>query len=176
MATHGIDVSQLSTQDALDLAILIEEEAEERYREFAHQMDIHHTPDAAGFFRFMAGNEARHGEQLALRRAGQFGDAPRRMTRSMLWDVEAPDYDEARAFMSPRRAMEAALRCEQKAHAFFVGALGAVHDPAVRALFEELRDEEVQHQDLVAHELSKLPAEAEAEIDPEDFTDEPTAQ
>ena len=176
MATHGIDFSQLSTQDALDLAILIEEEAEERYREFAHQMDVHHTPDAAGFFRFMAGNEARHREQLALRRAGQFGDAPRRVTRSMLWDVEAPDYDEARAFMSPRRAMETALRGEQKAHAFFVGALGEIRDPAVRSLFEELRDEEVHHQDLVGRELAKLPPEAAAELDPEDFTDEPTSQ
>lgn len=177
MATRGIDFTQLSAEDALDLAILIEEEAEERYREFAHQMDLHHTPDAASFFRFMAGNEARHRDQLFQRRSSQFGDAPRRVTRAMLWDVEAPDYDEARAFMSPRRAMEAALRCEQKAHAFFVGALSAaIRDPAVRALFEELREEEVHHQELVGQELAKLPAEAEGEIDPEDFTDEPTSQ
>lgn len=46
MATSGIDFATLSTQDALDLAILIEEEAEERYREFAHHMEVHHTPDA----------------------------------------------------------------------------------------------------------------------------------
>jgi erythrin-vacuolar iron transport family protein len=176
MATQGIDFSQLSTQDALDLAILIEEEAEERYQELAHQMDLHHTPDAAGFFRLMAGNEARHGEQLARRRTEQFGAAPRRVTRGMLWDVEAPDYDEARAFMSPRRAMETALRCEEKAHAFFAGALGAIRDPAARALFEDLRDEETCHQELVGRELAKLPPETEPEIDPEDFTDEPTSQ
>jgi rubrerythrin len=176
MATRGIDFATLSAEDALDLAILIEEEAEERYQEFAHQMDLHHTPDAASFFRFMAGNEARHRHQLALRRAEQFGDTPRRVIRGMLWDVEAPDYDEARAFMSPRRAMEAALRCEQKAHAFFVGALSAIRDPAVRSLFEELRDEEVHHQDLVGCELAQLPPEADGEIDPEDFTDEPTSQ
>lgn len=176
MATQGLDFSTLSAQDALDLAILIEEEALERYQEFAHQMDAHHTPDAAGFFRFMADNEARHRDQLALRRESQFSDAPRRVTRSMLWDVEAPEYDEARAFMSPRRAMEAALRCEEKAHDFFVGALGVVGDPEVRAIFEELRDEEVHHQELVGLELAKLPPETEPEIDPEDFTDEPTSQ
>jgi rubrerythrin len=176
MATQGIDFSTLSAQDALDLAILIEEEALERYQEFAHQMDVHHTPAAAGFFRFMAGNEARHRDQLTVRREAEFGRTPRRVTRSMLWDVEAPDYDEARAFMSPRRAMEAALRCEEKAHAFFVGALGAIADPAVRAIFEELRDEEVHHQELVGLELAKLPPEPEGEIDPEDFTDEPTSQ
>jgi rubrerythrin len=176
MATQGIDFSRLSAADALDLAILVEEEAEERYREFAHQMDLHHTPDAAGFFRFMAGNEARHREQLALRRAAQFGDAPRRVTRAMLWDVEAPDYDEARAFMSARRAMAAALGAERKAHAFFVRVLVEVRDPAVRSLFEELRDEEVHHQELVGRELARLPPDVEPEIDPEDFTDEPTSQ
>jgi rubrerythrin len=176
MATQGIDYAALSTADALDLAILIEEEAEERYLDFAHQMLVHHTPEAAEFFRFMAGNEARHRDELARRRTAEFGDAPRRVTRAMLWDVEAPDYDEARAFMSPRRAMETALACEEKAHAFFVGVLGHVRDAGVRALFEELRDEEVRHQELVRHELAKVPPAAEPEIDPEDFTDEPTSQ
>ena len=33
----------------------------------------------------------------------------------MIFDVEAPDYDEARAFMTPRQALEAALRAEKKA-------------------------------------------------------------
>ena len=176
MPTQGIDFATLSTQDALDLAILIEEEAEERYREFAHQMLIHHTPEASRFFTFMAGNEARHRDELAVRRAIDFGDAPRRVTRSMLWDVEAPDYDEARAFMSARRALETALRCEEKAHAFFVDALAAVRDPVVQALFEELREEEVHHQELVGRELAKLPPDVAPDIDPEDFTDEPTSQ
>jgi rubrerythrin len=176
MAIDGIDLARLSTQDALDLAILVEEEAEERYREFAHQMELHHTPDAARFFTFMAGNEARHREQLAARRAERFGSAPGRMTRRMLWDVEAPEYDEARAFMSPRQAMTTALRCEEKAHAFFVRALDEVRDADVRSLFEELRDEEVHHRDLVSRELAKLPPDPGDALDPEDFTDEPTAQ
>ena len=176
MATQGIDFTKLSAQDALDLAVLIEEEAEERYHEFAHQMEVHHTPDAARFFKFMADNEARHRLQLEGQRVQQFGKAQRRVTRDMLWDVEAPEYDEARAFMSPRRAMETALRCEEKAHAFFVGALAEIDDPAVRTIFEELRDEEVHHQDLVSRELAKLPPEPEGELDPEDFTDEPTSQ
>lgn len=176
MATQGIDFTTLSTQDALDLAILVEEEAEERYHELAHQMTLHHTPEASRFFTFMAGNEARHRDELAVRRAADYGDAPRRVTRAMLWDVEAPDYDEARAFMSARRALETALRCEEKAHAFFVDALGRVRDPAVRALFEELRDEEVHHQELVGRELAKLPPDLDADVDPEDFTDEPTSQ
>jgi rubrerythrin len=174
MTTQGIDFAILSLQDALDLAILIEEEAEERYTEFVQQMETHHTPAAAAFFRFMAGNEARHRTQLAGRRHALFANAPRRVSRAMLWDVEAPDYDEARAFMSPRRAMETALRCEQKAHGFFVAALPEIRDPGLRQLFEELRDEEVQHQALVQKELAKLPPDSAVEAD--DFEDEPTSQ
>ena len=48
-----IDFSKLSLQDALDLAILIEEEAKDRYQEFVDQLELHHTPQAASFFRFM---------------------------------------------------------------------------------------------------------------------------
>ncbi len=173
MTLLGIDFPHLSLRDALDLAILVEEEAQERYEEFAAQMEVHHTPEAAGFFHFMASNEAKHGEELSRRRLQLFGDEERTVSRRMLFDIEAPDYDEARAFMTPRAAMEAALHAEIKAHAFFVAALPQVHDPAVRQLFVELRDEEVVHQRLVRQELAKLPPDDE--VAPDAFADEPTA-
>ncbi len=172
--TATIDYTTLTLKDALDLAILIEEEAEDRYTEFVDQMEIHHTPDAAAFFRHMAGNESKHGQQLTAKRQALFGNEPSRMSRDMLWDVEAPEYAEAHAFMSPRDAMKVALRSEIKAHDFFARALERVADPDVRKLFEELRDEEVQHEDLVRRELAKLPPGPD--IDPDDYVDEPVAQ
>ncbi len=169
-----IDFASLSLMDALDLAVLIEDEAKERYEEFAAQMEQHRTPEAAKFFRLMAVNEAKHGQELADRRSQLFGGATPTVTRAMIFDVEAPDYDQARAFMSPRQAMKAALASEVKAHAFFVAALPALKDAKVRALFEELRDEEVEHQALVKAELAKLPPDSGLSDD--DFVDEPTAQ
>jgi rubrerythrin len=169
-----IDFPSLSLQDALDLAILIEEEAEERYLEFVDQMEKHHTPEAAEFFRKMAGNEAKHGEELRSRRKTLFGDTPPQVGRSMLWDVEAPDYGEPRAFMSARQAMAVALRAETKAHEFFLKALPHVGDSEVRALFEELRDEEVVHQNLVREAMRSLPHGPDP--DPDDYVDEPVAQ
>lgn len=174
MPIQQIDFSRLSLRDALDLATLIEEEAHERYLELADQMDQHRTPDAARFFRFMAANEAKHGAELAHRRQALFGDAPRNVGRALIFDVEAPDYDEARAFMTARAALEVALRCEEKAHAFFVEALPFIGDPQVQALFAELRDEEVHHQELVRREIERLPPDAET--DGEAFVDEPAAQ
>jgi rubrerythrin len=173
-AIKGIDFARLSLRDALDLGVLIEEEARDRYEEFADQMELHHTPEAAQFFRFMSANEEKHRAKLAARRAGECGDEPVRVTRSMIFDVEAPEYDEARASMSVRAALASALRSEEKAHAFFVAALPAIVDPQVRALFEELRDEEVEHQRLVRGELEKAPAEPELPNDA--WEDEPVAQ
>ena len=170
----GINFASLSLMDALDLAILIEDEARERYEEFVDQMEIHHTAEAGTFFRTMAGNETKHGQQLSDRRRALFQADPSRMNRSMLWDVEAPDYDTTRAFMTVRQAMEVALQCEIKAYDYFAQALRYVVDPDVRRLFEELRDEERVHQDLVRKEIEKLPPDSGA--DPADYADEPVAQ
>ena len=74
--SHDIDVSVLSLRDTLDLAIAIEEEAKERYDEFAEQLDAHHTPEVAKFFRFMSDNEVKHAEVLSAKRAELFGTEP----------------------------------------------------------------------------------------------------
>ena len=174
MAIRGIDFTKLSLMDALDLAILVEEEAQERYEELAAQMEQHRTPDAAKFFRYMAANESKHGLELSARRAQRFSDAPRMVTRAMIFDIEAPDYDAARAFMSPRNAMKAALASEVKAHDFFVAALASLTDPDVQELFKELCNEEIEHQHLVKIELAKLPPDSG--LSDEDFVDEPAAQ
>lgn len=167
----AIDFATLSLVDALDLAILIEDEARERYEEFADQMDQHHTPEAASFFRQMAVNETKHGTELTERRVALFPDTPRRVTRDMLWDVEAPGFDEARMFMSAHDAMDVALAAEVKAHDYFAAALEHVTNEDVRALFAELRDEEIEHQEMVKAATAKLPPRPPA--NPEDYADEP---
>lgn len=172
--TRNVDFGTLSLQDALDLATLVEEEAEERYRELNHQMTLHRTEETAAFFAFMAENEKKHGQTLSARRKALFGDAPRAVHRGMLFDVEAPDYDEARAFMSPREALHVALRSEEKAFAFFEAALPNLRNAEVKALFTELAAEEVHHADLVKRELGKL---SDAGALPGDaFVDDPIQQ
>jgi rubrerythrin len=172
--TKTLELARLDLKDALDLAILVEDEAKERYDELAAQMEAHHTSDAAAFFHFMSVNEARHGEELAARRKQLFGDAPRRVDRSMLWDVEAPEYENVHAFMTLHEALNVAMAAEVKAHKFFTDALALpVADP-VRTLFLELQEEEVHHQALVGRELAKLPPDEAAP--PEEFADEPVSQ
>jgi erythrin-vacuolar iron transport family protein len=173
MPPPAINFASLSLVDALDLAILIEDEARDRYGELADQMELHHTPEAALFFRQMAVNETRHGTELAMRRQALFPTAARTVTREMLWDVEAPGYESVTVFMSVRQAMVVALEAEIKAHDYFAAALEYVFDPDVKALFVELRNEEIEHQEMVRRGMAKLPPGPEA--NPDDFADEPVA-
>ncbi len=164
-----IDFRTLSLQDALDLAISIEDEAKERYDEFVRQVGTaRYDGDAADMFRLMAGYEAKHRDELASRRRALFGDAPRRITKALLDDVEAPDRGQPRPFMSGRQAMEVALAAEEKARDFFSGALGALSDPRVKELFAVLRDEEEQHIELVKRRLEALPPGPSVEQDEAD--------
>ncbi len=169
-----MDFSKLTLQDALDLAILVEEEAQERYNEFTEQLEKHHTADAASFFREMSGNEAKHGAELRARRVNLFGDTPAKVDRSMIWDVEAPEYAEARIFMSHRQALNVAMDSEKKAYSFFDDALASITNAEVKELFAELRDEELEHQELVEAEIKKLGDVAD--VDPEDYVDPPVGQ
>lgn len=168
-----IDLEKLTLKDALDLAALVEEEARDRYQELAEQMQLHHNPEAASFFEKMKRIETKHEEQLARRRKELFGDEPRAVRREMIFDIEAPEYHEAHATMTVTEAMEAALRSEEKAFAFFDRAIGKVRDPEVHALFEELRADELEHQRLVKAEIAKLPPEPA--IGRADVEDEPVA-
>ena len=167
------DFASLSPQDALDLAMLIEEEAQERYQEFADNLALHHTPDAANFYADMAGYESRHKAAIKARRDTLFGGAPVRVSGGMLWDVEAPEFDQARIYMTAREAMGVALASEVKAYDFYDSALEHITDPDVRSLFEDLRADELEHQELIKGMLSRLPPDGER-IDFDE--DEPVAQ
>ncbi len=153
----SVNFEAMTLKDAIDLAVLIEEEARDRYEELAAQLILHRTPAAANFFTKMVRIEELHRSQLLEQRRKQFGDQPVTVRREMIFDVEAPDYDEARMNMTQRQALEVALRSEQKAHKFFVSVLANVQNPEVRRLFEELCDEELEHQQLVKAEMAKLP-------------------
>lgn len=152
-----IDFSKLDLRDALDLAILIEEEARERYQEFTKLVGGRYPGDASDVFARMAENEAKHHAELSARRKELFGRQKVRVSRDDLDDAEAPDRGQPRVFMSAHQAMEVALSSEEKAHDFFAGALRHVKDAKVKKLFTELKAEEQKHKRLLQTRLAKLP-------------------
>lgn len=162
-----LDLSKLSLMDALDLAKLIEMEACHRYQMFASQFGHSGTYDAGAFFASMVENEAKHGQELEERRKKLFGDAPARLTLDDLFDVEAPDMGAPHRGMSLVEAYEVGLAAERKAYDFYDLALPGVTNDEVRELFIELRDEELEHVEMLKEQMAKLPKSAsdEAEYD-----------
>ena len=61
------------------------------------------------------------------------------------------------------------MESEVKAHEFFAQALTSVQDRQVRKLFEELRDEEAEHQRLLNEQKAKYPATMDPDLDPDDI-------
>ena len=160
-----LDLSKLSLMDALDLAILIEMEAYERYKMFASQLGHTGGYDAGAFFASMAENEAKHGSELAERRKSLFGDVPARLTLDDLYDVEAPEMGAARRGMSTVQAFELGLAAEKRAHDFYDMALPGITDPDVIELFTELRDEETEHVEMLKEQMTRLPESARSEVE-----------
>ncbi|HTN49132.1 MAG TPA: ferritin family protein [Burkholderiaceae bacterium] len=163
-----VDFSTLSLMDSLDLATLIEVEAFKRYNLFVEQ--IGSSTDAGSFFQSMADNERKHADQLAQRRSALFGDAPARVKLDDIFDVEAPDVGATRWNMSEFTACQVALYSERKAFEFYNRSLRRVTQPDVKALFEELRDEEAEHIRMVEEIIAKLPPSSKVDLEDEDDT------
>lgn len=166
-----LDFATLSLMDALDLATLIEVEAYKRYTQFAERLGSGSDGDAASVFESMAVNENKHGEQLAERRLALFGDQKPKVTLDDIFDVEAPEFGASRRDLSAFEAYQVALSSERKAFDFYDRALRHVSEPGVRKLFEELRDEETEHVQMIEAIIAKLPPSAKAS--PEDEDDSP---
>jgi rubrerythrin len=154
--------------DTLDMAALIEVEAFERYTLFADDLGSRLSNDAGAVFQSMAVNEKKHGDELAARRRALFGDAPARVTLNDIFDVEAPDPGSTRWNMSEFKAYQVALHAEKKAFAFYDRALRTVTQPEVKALFEELREEEAEHVRMIEEIIAKLPPSAKIDLEDED--------
>jgi len=163
-----VDFSKLTLMDALDLARLIEVEAFQRYTDFAKRLGSRVANDAGSVFQSMAVNEKKHGDQLAGRRLALFADTPPRVKLDDIFDVEAPDFGAPRWNMSQLQAFQVALSSEKKAFAFYDAVLPSVKQADVKALFEELRNEEAEHVAMIEAIIAKLPPSAAIELEDED--------
>jgi len=163
-----VDFSKLTLMDALELARLIEVEAFQRYTDFAKRLGSRDPNDAGSAFQSMAVNEKKHGDQLAERRLALFGDIPPTVKLDDIFDVEAPDFGATRWNMSQLQAFQVALSSEKKAFAFYDAVLPSVKQADVKALFEELRNEEAEHVVMIEAIIARLPPSAAIELDDDD--------
>lgn len=154
-------------------ALLIEHEAVARYREFALNMSEHGNDEVAALFQQLAEFEAEHAFHLAKKTAGM--RLPNLAGGEHAWlDQDAP-VPEAHAFvyrmLTPRMALEIALRAEERAKAFFDGVLDESSDAGIRELALNMARDEEAHVAWVKEALGHVP---QPYVPSEDFPGDPT--
>jgi rubrerythrin len=151
-----LDFSKLSAMDVLDLAIYVENEAEDNYEQLVTWMQQQGNNTAASFFKRMAGLEEVHRRQISAVRDKLFGDAPATTSNAYAWEVENPDFDAISPDLSLRAAYQLAIDTETRAHDYYAGALEYASDPTMIELLEDLRDAELEHRRLLERELASI--------------------
>jgi len=140
-------------------ALAIEHESATRYREFATLMADYGNDATAGLFHRLAEFAAEHAFHLAKKIVGI--EIPITDPSHDAWLESGAPVPEARAFifrtMTPRMALEIALRAEQRAKAFFEQMRGESLNAGVRKLSAEFALVEQSHIEWVSDTLLRLP-------------------
>ncbi|UCE30205.1 MAG: ferritin family protein [Burkholderiales bacterium] len=139
-------------------AIALENEAAERYRELADQMEAHHNEGAKRLFRWLAGLEAEHASELQRKAEGM--TLPRLKPWEYRWvDEEAPEsasFDTVHYLMTARHALEVALTNERRAREFFERYAESAEHPEVKRLATEMAMDEAEHERYVRRALDRV--------------------
>ena len=156
-------------------ALVMENEAAQRYTEFADAMEMHNNREVADLFRKMADIEGRHAQQIMAQMGWTETPAP---AGPIAWDgFEAPEtapIDEVHYLMQPYHALELALANEERAERFFARLARAATTASVRKAARELEAEEREHVELVREWMKRVPRPDEDwahDPDPPRYTD-----
>ena len=148
--------ASLAPQEALNVAIFIEERNAEIYRHFAELFSQFGDPDSIDLsiaFREMSLEERRHSTLLQRRYSERYGTRPCSVTEDDISDlIEVPSLHCADVFgvrdltTSPRlKAFIVAHAAEAAAESFYRRVVDSTHDSSLRAFFQEFVDMEAQH-------------------------------
>jgi len=140
-------------------AMVMEHEAVERYREFAARMTDCGNDAVADLFGKLAQFEAEHAFHLAKRTAGMA--LPKLAAGEYSWLDQDKPVPEAHAFvlrmLTPRLALEIALRAEERAKAFFDKVIGESNDAGIREVALDMARDEQAHIAWVTEALAHVP-------------------
>jgi rubrerythrin len=140
-------------------ALVMENEAAQRYAELADAMDTHNNREVAALFRKMAEIEGRHGAQIMAMMGWKEPPAP--PSGRPGWEgFEGPETtagDEVHYLMQPYHALQLALLNEQRAERFFARLVRAARVESVRKAARKLQAEEREHVALVRAWMKRVP-------------------
>ncbi len=162
-----------SVEQMLGLAIAMEEEAAARYRDLAERMRLQGVTNLEALFRFLAGIEDKHADQIRNRSGAKAAHIDG--TARVRWELpEKFEEQEGRSYvLTPYSALAIAVRNEDRAFAFYAYLAAHASSPTIRAAAEVLAQDELDHAALLRRERRKAwrmqPAEPPLEV-PNDVT------
>ncbi len=160
----------LSPQEALHVAIFIEERNAELYHRFAEMFvefrDVE-SLEIAGVFWDMAVEEHHHSTRLQTLYGERFGNSACSVTEEDVHEIiEIPKLDDGdvlKKATSPlparERALQVALRSEQSARQYYGDIAEHTTDPKLRKLYKELSEFETEHVEYLERKLSETTAD-----------------
>jgi len=149
--------TSLSPQEALQVAIYIEERNAGVYQRFAEMFTEFRDPESleiAGVFWDMSVEEKRHSSVLQSRYQEHYGDSQSTVTEEDVRElIEVPRLETGDVFAAvetgtanPRqRALHVALQAEKSAQDFYARLVGQTEDATLRQLYNELATMEDGH-------------------------------
>jgi rubrerythrin len=146
-------------EELMAVALAIELDAVQRYKDFADTLEAHNNHEVAALFRTMAGYEGHHVEQVMSTMG--WTTPPAAALAPMPWvggeSPEAVPFEDVHYLMQPWHALELALAAEQRAEAFFAELVEAADEGPVREAARQMQAEEAEHVQLVRAWMAKVP-------------------
>lgn len=116
-------------------------------------------------FREMADEERQHGAELERRYRERYG-AIVPLTQEPHEVIEAPDLEDAEAFifdsMSVEQALQSGLRAEEMARGFYAREVARASDPGLQKLYRELSEFEETHVQRLKDKLAEKRGRADS--------------
>jgi rubrerythrin len=161
------DFASLTPQEALHVAIFIEERNANIYSEFAEMFAEFRDPESleiAAAFWDMSNDERRHGTMLQKRYFDRYGTRPCSVTEEDIADlIEVPRLENGNIFSiskvrvgrSPREmALEVALAAERSATRFYRRLAESTKDAHLKAVYQEFVALETCHSDWLDQKVA----------------------
>jgi len=158
----------LTPQEALHVAVFIEERNAEVYHRFAEMFvefrDVQ-SLEVASVFWDMAAEERQHSSLLQTRYMERYGNASCSLTEEDLQElIEVPrlesgnlfdDYDDPARPGARERALQVALAAENIARRFYAELTGMTADVQLRNLYRELAEFEKDHVEFLERRIAQ---------------------
>ncbi len=161
--------ASLSSQEALHVAIFIEERNAELYQQFAEMFAEFRDSESleiASVFQEMASEEKDHSSKLQARYMEHFGTSSCALTEEDLVEmIEVPRLEEGDFFPAPGhktlsardRALRVALNAERSAQQFYAELIEKTEPGPLRLLYRELAEMEDGHVAAIEQKMSVRP-------------------